>query len=311
MKEIIPPVDKELLEKELTGNKFLRDTNFGSNKLYIVTHHDSPNVMQEIGRLRELTFRYAGGGTGLSADIDEYDTMKNPYKQLIVWDPEIKEILGGYRFIICDELAKQKDGINKLATSKVLDYSDKFVNEYFPYLVELGRSFVQPTFQAIASRKAMFALDNLWDGLGALVIDNPQIKYFFGKVTMYTHYNARARDMILYFFKRFFPDTEGLVKPHNPLSINTPIEELDSVFSGANYEENYKILSQQVRALGENIPPLINSYMNLSPSMKTFGTVSNQYFGDVEETGIMVTFADMYPSKIERYLSSYKKSNHN
>jgi hypothetical protein len=306
MKDIIPPVDRELLEAELSPERFVRDTNFGGNEIYAITHHNSPNVMKEIGRLREFTFRSAGGGTGKAMDIDDYDTMEDPYVQLIVWDPDHKEILGGYRYYFCKENGKEK--IDNFATNRLFEFSDEFIEEYIPHMVELGRSFVQPRFQTTGgARKILFALDNLWDGLGALVVDNPEIKYFFGKVTMYTHFNQRARDYIIYFLHKYFGDKEHLVYPKKPLKINLPITELEETFQGPSYEADYKVLSQKVRALNENIPPLINSYMNLSPTMKMFGTVLNPHFGNVEESGIMIKVADLYRTKVDRHLSSYEK----
>lgn len=305
MKDIIAPVDKSLLQEELSKDKFVRKTNFGGNEIYFVDFHNSPNVLREIGRLRELTFREAGGGTGKDCDLDEFDLMEDPYTQIIVWDPDHKEILGGYRFFICDNIAKIKNGYKKLATSELFNMSDEFITTYLPNMVELGRSFVQPQFQATSGRKMLFALDNLWDGLGVLVVDFPQIRYFFGKVTMYTHFEQRARDYILFFLYKYFRDKEKLVYPKNPLKINTDLKELNRILPGQSYEEDYKTLSQNVRALGENIPPLINSYMNLSPSMKMFGTSLNPGFGNVEETGIMIDYKDMYKTKIDRYISSY------
>ncbi|MGM0408228.1 MAG: GNAT family N-acetyltransferase, partial [Bacteroidota bacterium] len=172
MKEVVEPIDRNLIEKELTPDKFLRDTNNGGNKLYIINHHNSPNIMREVGRLRELTFRNAGGGTGKDIDIDKFDMQDEPYEQLISWDPEEREILGGYRFHICS----YESDPDQLATSKLFVFSDEFSKTYLPYMIELGRSFIQPKFQsASAGKKGLFALDNLWDGLGALVVDNPQI----------------------------------------------------------------------------------------------------------------------------------------
>ena len=136
MKPIIPPVDKDLLIKELDEERFLRKTNNGNNLLYIVTQQDSPNVMKEIGRLRELTFRAAGGGTGKEMDIDGYDTMPNPYKQLVVWDPSRKEILGGYRYFICSESVYDEDGNCNLATARLFRFSKKFHEEYMPHMIE-------------------------------------------------------------------------------------------------------------------------------------------------------------------------------
>jgi hypothetical protein len=308
MQEIIPPVSKELLIKELDATKFVRSTNNGHNDIYVVNHHNSPQVMREIGRLREITFRAAGGGTGEPIDIDVYDIAEIPYQQLIVWNSEEKEIVGGYRFIRCNDVLK-RGGSSQLATAHLFKFSDHFLSDYLPHTIELGRSFVQPKFQPSSeNRKGLFSLDNLWDGLGALVIDNPDIKYFFGKVTMYTHFNKEARDMILFFMNYYFPDRENLARPHNPLIIQSDTSKFEPLFKGLNYKDGHKVLNQHVRALGENIPPLINSYMNLSSTMKTFGTSMNDEFGDVEETGILVTIADIYDSKKERHVNSYKKN---
>jgi hypothetical protein len=305
VKPIIHEVPKKDLEAELTEDKFIRMTNKSDNELYVVTAHDSPNIMMEIGRLRELTFRAAGGGTGKSMDIDDYDTMENPYKQLIVWDHDKEEILGGYRFQLYN---KDQDGLPQanLATERLFNFSEKFRNEYIPDVIELGRSFVQPAYQSTSRQsKGLYALDNLWDGLGTLVIDYPSKAFFFGKVTMYPNYNQRARNHILYFLEKHFPDTEKLVTPINPLETNMDRKEMKRVFSGRTYMEDYKILSQTVRAFGENIPPLINAYMNLSPSLKTFGTVINPNFGEVEETAILITINDLYKQKLERHIASY------
>jgi hypothetical protein len=307
MKEIIPPVSRELIESELTSDRFQRSTNKAGNEIYIVDHHNSPNIMREIGRLREITFRAAGGGTGKEVDIDHYDTSEtNPYQQLLVWDPDRKEILGGYRYIHCSGLKIDKKGEVDLATSRLFNFSSEFISEYLPHVIELGRSFVQPEYQSSkAGAKALFALDNLWDGLGALTVDHPEINFFFGKVTMYTHFNTEARNLILHFFEKFFNDPDNLVTPKAPMKYTTDFQSLDKLFEGKEYGEAYKILSQEVRKYGENIPPLINAYMNLSPSMRTFGTVLNDHFGEVEETGIMIKIDDLYASKIDRHVSTY------
>ena len=305
MKPIIEPVDRALLEKELSEDKLVRHTNNGDNLVYVITYNDSPNVMTEIGRLREISFRVAGGGTGKEVDIDVYDTMESPYKQLIVWDPRQREILGGYRFFICSEAITDKDGNCNLATARMFKFSKTFRDEYVPHMIELGRSFVQPAYQLTSRRnKGIYALDNLWDGLGAVWLQNPHIKYFFGKVTMYTTYNRVARDLILYFFEKYFPDKDNLVSPYEPIAITTDRNLLRSILSGNNYDEDYKLLSQNVRTRGENIPPLINAYMKLSPTMKVFGTAMNYSFGDVEETACMVTLDEMYVAKIERHLKT-------
>jgi len=311
MKPIIPRVDRKKIIAELTPERCLRETNFVGNQIFAFKAKDAPNLMREVGRLREISFREAGGGTGKEMDVDAHDTSDHSYHQLIVWDPKEKEILGGYRYFLCSELGSDPEMARKhLSTSSLFNFSDKFINEYMPYTIELGRSFVQPMYQSSRLiRKGMFALDNLWDGLGALYLQYENAKYFFGKVTMYTDYNRKGRDMILYFLHKHFPDREKLVTPISPLITPEDVEYMAPVFTGAKYEEDYKILSREIRALNLKIPPLINSYMNLSPTMKTFGTASNHAFGSVEETGIMITNKDIYEKKISRHIVSYIRDN--
>jgi len=307
MKDLEKEVHVDILLDELSKVTKLRDSNFGNNELYIFDAHEAPNLMKEIGRLREMTFRAAGGGTGKPLDVDNYDTAEKPYKQLIVWEPDGKVIMGGYRYIDCSLLSIKDNTDIQLATQGLFKFSDSFINNYLPHTIELGRSFVRPDFQLTKNpRKAVFVLDNLWDGLGALTIKHPEIRYMFGKVTMYTSYNRKARDLILHFFKTFFPDNDKLVYPVLPVELELAKDELQKYFNHSTYKENYRELSKNVRTLGENIPPLINSYMSLSSTMRTFGTAINNHFGDVEETGILVTLNDIFPEKKERHIDTFK-----
>lgn len=305
---VIDPVPKEVLLSELTIERFMRKTNFGSNELYIIHASEAPGVMREIGRLRELSFRDSGGGTGAALDIDEFDLQENGFRQLIVWSPEDQEIIGGYRFLDCSLLKPDANGEIHTPTAHLFKYTQTFIKDYLPYTLELGRSFVQPAYQPSKNlRKGMYSLDNLWDGLGSLIIDYPHIRYFFGKVTMYDHFDALARDLILHFMHTYFPDPDRLVYPHKPLMYKTDVQRLYDLIKGDNYAEDYKTLVQLVRQQGENIPPLVNAYMNLSPSMRTFGTALNAEFGEVEETGILVTINDIFPEKKDRHTNSYTK----
>lgn len=308
MQEIIAPIDKNFIKRELTHEAFVRYTNNGNNEIYLVNHHNSPYTVREIGRLRELTFRTAGGGTGLAYDLDDNDTGDDAYDQLIAWNPEDEEIIAGYRLIKCKDVAVNSQGEINLSTAHYFHFSEKFIQEYLPYTIELGRSFVQPKYQpAKDNRRGLFSLDNLWDGLGAIVKLNPDVKYLFGKVTMYSHYNREARDLLLYFMDHYFPDTEELVWPIRPLGYHGDAAGFGGLFDGLEYKEGYKILNGKIRALGENIPPLINTYMNLSSTMKTFGTAINDEFGTVEETGILITIDDIFESKKERHISTYER----
>ena len=306
MQDIIAPVPVEAILEELTIDKFFRKTNNAGNEIYILSAHDSPNVMREIGRLREISFRNAGGGTGLDCDIDVFDTRdENYFLQLIVWNPVDRAIVGGYRFLLCDKLPVDAEGQVDTPTSELFLYSDKFVKEYLPYTIELGRSFVQPAYQPTKSlSKGMYSLDNLWDGLGSLIESYPMAKYYFGKVTMYPQLERTSRDMILYFIQKHFPDMEKLVtvRPELDLPILTNTEWLASVLCYDNYRDDYKTLVKQVRERGAAVPPLVNAYMNLSSTLRSFGTALNPGFGEVEETGILVTIADIYQEKVERHM---------
>ena len=304
---VIPEVDRELIVSELTEEKFVKGTNYGDNLIYIVSANDSPYTLREIGRLREITFRDAGGGTGKELDLDKFDIDPDPFLQLIVWNPDDREIVGGYRFIHGSRIIRAGSDTPFCPTAEIFAFSDTFKNEYLPVTIELGRSWVQPKYQPSHDfRKGIYSLDNLWDGLGGLMIRYPDMQYFFGKITMYPSYNRIARDLILGFLKIYFPDDQNLVTPFPELRIDLKMD-MDKIrhhFTGKDYDQEYKALIRFVRHYGEQIPPLINAYANLSSTMKVFGTSVNPHFGNVEETGILIRVTDIYPEKKERHLKS-------
>lgn len=309
MEKIIDRVDRNLIHEELTPDKLLRRANKGVNEVYVVDAFNSPNTMREIGRLREIAFRDAGGGTGLSCDIDEFDTMPRPCRQLVVWDPEDDEIVGGYRFILGEDI-HVKDGIPNIATSHMFNFSRKFVENLLPHTLELGRSFVAIDYQNTRIHpKALYVLDNLWDGLGALTVIYPQIKYLFGKVTMYPNYGEENRDILLGFLHKYFRDEEGLVTPIEELPSRARSDEIQALFTGNNFKEDYKILNHIIRQRGQNIPPLVNAYMSLSPTMKVFGTAVNHEFGMVEETGIFFKISEIFEEKKRRHIHTFIENN--
>ncbi|MBR4389866.1 MAG: GNAT family N-acetyltransferase [Prevotella sp.] len=306
LQPIIPPVSKDLLKSELTPDRQLRMTNKSHNEIYIVDIHNAPNVLREIGRQREEAFRAAGGGTGKELDLDEFDLMDNCYKQLIVWNPEAEEIIGGYRYKLGTEVDFDENGQPILATGHMFHFSEKFIKEYLPCTIELARSYVTLPYQSSKmGAKSLFALDNLWDGLGALTVIMPEVKYFFGKMTMYPSYVRKGRDMILFFLKKHFDDKDHLIIPMNPLKIEADPAELEALFNGSSFKEDYLILNREIRKLGYNIPPLVNAYMGLSPTMKMFGTAINDGFGDVEETGILIAVDEILEKKRVRHIDTF------
>ena len=193
-----------------------------------------------------------------------------------------------------------------LATAHMFNFSDKFLKDYLPTTIELGRSFVTLEYQSTrADSKGLFALDNLWDGLGALTVVMPNVKYFFGKVTMYPSYHRQSRDKILYFLRKHFADKDNLITPMKPLLLESDESELAALFCKDSFKEDYKILNCEIRKAGYNIPPLVNAYMSLSPTMRMFGTAINYGFGDVEETGILIAVDEILAEKRIRHIESF------
>lgn len=308
MEKIIDPIDRELIKSELTEDKFLRTTNVGGNSIYLITAHNAPNTMLEIGRLREVTFREAGGGTGLKVDIDEYDTAEVPFVQLLVWNEETEEIISSYRYIRCKDVPLDAHGYPHTPTSKLFRLSPKFIENEWQETIELGRSFVQPKYQGTNNpRLGLFSLDNLWDGLGALSVDNSDIKYFFGKMTMYDNYNRIARNWILTFLNKYFKGDENLVAPFHPVIVDPKGEPLKLIFKQDSFKEDFRYLNENIRNLKESIPPLIKSYISLSSTMRCFGASRNPEFGEVEEIAILITIADIYEEKKKRHILSYRR----
>ena len=307
MKAVIPAIDPALIEKELTPAAFLRKSNKADNMIYVVDAHNAPNTMREIGRLREITFREAGGGTGKECDIDEFDTMESPCRQLIVWDPDRREILGGYRYLLGSKMTFT-NGQPHIAMAHIFNFSTAFLTQVRQRTIELGRSFVTPFYQSSrAGSRAIYALDNLWDGLGALTVIHPEIEYLFGKMTMYTTYPRHCRNLLLHFLSTYFPDPDGWATPVVPLADTEVNPDIANFFIGNDFKADYRRLKQYVRDQGINIPPLVNSYMNLSPTMRILGTAVNDAFGDVEETGLIIRIDEIAPGKRDRHIHTFDR----
>lgn len=310
MKEIIEAVRPELIEGEIGSSTLLRKTNKAGNEVHLVTAHTAPNTMREIGRLRELSFRLGGGGCGEEIDVDEFDFLPEPYGQLIVWNPDAREIIGGYRFIQGTKVQFDADGQPHMAINHIFTQSQEFISNYLPYTLEMGRAFVQPKYQSVkGGLKSLFALDNLWDGIGSLVAEMPHLRYLIGKVTIYSNTEVLARDAMVYYLNRYFREEKSLLVPRDEylpdLSRNSQILQ---TINGDDYKSDFKSLNSLVRGCNACVPPLIHAYIDLSPSLKTFGTVFDPSFGDIYDTGMMITLADIYEIKRERYIATYLKN---
>lgn len=307
---IIDPIDVQLLKSELNDKTFLRRTSRGGNEIYIVNNENSPNVLREIGRLREVSFRAVGGGSGKECDLDHFDLEDKACFQLVLWNPDEDEIIGGYRFTRWKLASFHENGQPYVNTEHLFDFSQEFIDNYFPACVEMARAFVQPKYQsAQGGRKALFALDNLWDGIGGIVATDPSVKYLTGKVTIYSTSPEMSRKAMVYYLDKYLGDRNGWLKSKNPETWTAEQAAFfEEMFVGEDYKENYKILNNYVKSLGDSIPPFIHLYINLSPTMRTFGTTFDPDFGDCYDTAMMITIADIYPDKYERYIESYEKT---
>ena len=312
MKQIIPPVDTALLESELEGH-LLRPSNKAGNFIYDITAHECPNVMRELARLREISYRDGGGGTGEELDIDQLDTMTHPYHQLIVWDPDNRQIVGGYRYLLGPEIETDEAGQPRIASAHLFRFSQTFMTDYLPHVIEFGRAFVQPQYQQREMGvKALFALDNIWDGIGALLHNHPEIRWMIGKVTLYPNYHTTARELLYAYLDRYHHGQEGLIEPYHPFHATLSKDEagklaelINNTFHGEDRKENYHALLQAIREQGVIIPAMFAAYLNLTSQMQTFGTAINDEFGDVLETGIMVDVETVYEEKKQRYITPY------
>lgn len=307
MKELISPVDRNLIAKELGEENFVRPTNKANNEIYITDAHRSPNVMREIGRLRELSFRSWGGGTGNEIDTDEFDFLKKPFKQLIVWDPDEEEIVGGYRFLSGRDVELKADGQPNFVMADFFNFSNTFLDAYLPYSIELGRAFVQPNYQtAKMGLKSLFALDNLWDGLGALIHSDKKSKYFIGKVNIYPTYPQLARELLYEYMYLHCPDPDNLICPKVPVVVSEESQKIAKVIlTDSSATANYKTLQKTIRHIGTTVPPMFNAYIGLSDTLRMFGTMIDKDFGGTYESGVMLTMNDLTEAKRQRYIDPY------
>ena len=306
MQDIIKPIDKNFLIGELSKHGPVKVTKRLEDELYIVSATDCPYVMLELGRLREVTFRAAQGGTGKEVDIDEYDYL---FKHLVLWSSQNQEIKGSYRLARMIDL---KDGpIIHSPTAKLFDYSKKFIREYLPTTIELGRSFIRPEYQPKNGDKSgVFSLFNLFTGLEYILSDNPDIKYLFGKFTMYSNYDVRARNLLLNFLRHKFPDPERLVRPKKDFRLSyakANLVYLQSIISQHSFDDQTKILENYLSQYGEFLQPLVKIYMSLSPTMKSFRTAYHKDFGNTYETGILIYVPDIHPEIINKYRKNIKE----
>ena len=305
---LVKPVNRNILKKELTSERFLRPTRMGKNNVYVFDGVDAPNLMKEVGRLRELAFRDAGAGIGAALDLDQYDTGEHKCRQLIVWDPAEEEIVGGCRFNTFEQYQNQLNAAIPLINKELYDLHPAFEKNYAPYFIELTRAFIQPKYQTKhKDHKVFFALDNVWDGLGALLVQHPQCRYFFGRLVIYPSYDPFMRDLLFYFFKKHLYDKDETLCAKFPYEPATIKDELHSYLKTNNANKDFMELHKIARARNTVVPALISAYYRVSDTMRVFEPVIDHHFGGCFAAAMMITIADIKPNLIDRYVNPYKK----
>lgn len=293
-KTIIHPIDRKRLKEELLASEQLGETSDGK-KIYLIHFDKAGQVMREIARLRELTFRRVGEGTGLKLDLDRFDRY---YRHIVLWDDDALEIIGSYRIGNCQEIISTH-GVDGLYTNTLFKYTDK-AQSYLQYGLELGRSFVQAKYWKTN------ALDYLWQGIGAYVAKHPEVKYLLGPVSISNTYTEDAKNLLVYFYSKWFPGDASLAPHIAPYRISQKKQdELAEIFTGKEYREDVRKLKEELKVLGFTIPILYKQYSELCEeggvSFIDFGV--DKDFGDCIDGLILVQIEYLKESKRERYIS--------
>lgn len=292
-KTIIHPVDRKVLKSELQGSELLGETS-DRKAIFLVRFEQAPRVMQEIARLRELTFRRVGEGTGLRLDWDRFDRY---YLHIVLWDEDALEIIGAYRVGNCQEIVATH-GVHGLYTHTLFRYQEK-ARPILDKAMEMGRSFVQIKYWKSS------ALDYLWQGIGAYVAKHPEVKYLLGPVSISNSYTEEAKNLLVYFFKKWFPGDSSLAPHVCPYVLShKQLEELGRVLDGRDYREDYRKLKESLKILGFTVPILYKQYTDLCEEggveFIDFGI--DKDFADCVDGLILVKVDLLKESKRERYL---------
>ena len=290
---IAHPEDRKILKKAIESCQLLGETADGK-LIYLYQHQQSSAIMREIGRLRELSFRAVGEGSGLRRDIDRFDSH---YQHLILWDKEDLEIVGAYRLADTAKILAEH-GKEGLYTASLFQFSDK-MQPYLAQGLELGRSFVQPRYWGKRS------LDYLWYGIGAYLRQNPQVRYLFGGVSLSNTYPKAARDLMVYFYTLYFNDDQHTAISNSPYDLPpTVLQALQANFSGNNYAEDFVQLKHLLANMGVSIPTLYKQYSELCEpggvKFLAFGTDPD--FADCIDGLVLVDIHQIKAQKRARYL---------
>jgi putative hemolysin len=293
---IARPIERRVLRRELDAAMYLGSP-APKRKLFLMTAKESPSVVREIARLREVTFRHVGEGTGKRLDIDRYDHY---YRHLVLWDDEQLEIIGAYRLGFCDEILP-KQGLQGLYTSSLFHFSEEFL-KLLPFAVEMGRSFIQRPYWN------SYALEYLWAGIGAVIANEPSVKYLYGPVSISGTYTAEAKEAMVHVCSKWYGAPDGYVISFHRYRIpEERIAALEEYFCGTSYREDLNKLKLRLCAIGVSIPTLIRQYSELcSPEGVRFCDFGvDEGFGSCIDGFFQLDLAHLTREKYERYIGQY------
>ncbi|MCT8986776.1 lysophospholipid acyltransferase family protein [Shewanella phaeophyticola] len=293
---IAHPEKRSELQSALTQCELLGQTQ-DNKQIYLYKHQHSSAIMREIGRLREIAFRAVGEGTGKRRDTDKYD---NHYLHLVLWDKDDLEIVGAYRFASA-KASHENVGENLLYSQSLFDYKDAFA-PYFDQGLELGRSFVQPKYWGRRS------LEYLWQGIGAFLVKHPQYRYLFYPVSLSDSMPLQAKEMIVFFYQHHFATEKVLASSFNSYQF-TPekIAQLQLLFNGSDYAENFKILKRTLANMAVSVPTLFKQYGELcdNQGVKFLDFGIDPEFGDCIDGLVLVDIHQLKPIKYQKYLAGH------
>ena len=291
MEPIIDPVDIKLLKEELSRAPELTEASRGDIKVYCIDS-SFPNMLREVGRLREIAFRKGGAGSGRACDLDSFDTDPSfKVKQLVIWDAEEECIAGGYRIVYGYDMKVDANGQPLIPAAHLFHFSEQFMKEKMPFTMELSRSYIVEDHQRNSSaRKSIFVLDCLFKGI-CVVAREGKMTDVFGKVTFYQDYPKEAFSLVTSFMKKHCYKGDEIV-PINPYVV-PPARNAKKIFSAKEFRANFHALTSFFIQKKLYLPPILKSYINLTTTMRYYGAMINEEFGGVIEMGIMVHLPDI------------------
>ncbi len=291
---VIHPADAKAIKKNLYKATLLGETRDNKKIFLYDFSYDCP-VMQEIARLRELTFRSVEEGTGLSLDLDRFDTY---YRHIVLWDDNDLEIVGAYRIGEGSEIMRNQ-GVDGFYTQTLFDLDTHF-SGYLPYSIELGRSFVQPRYWG------QHSLEYLWYGIGAYLNTRPDIKYLFGPVSLSNSYPQLAKELIVAFYDQQFGHALPQAQARSPFQVSLASKRFALQEFSADYSSSFKILNSELKKLGVKVPTLYKQYVELcvDKGCHFIGFNVDPQFNDCIDSLIMVEIDKIAPKKKQRYVNT-------